>query len=455
MVLILGDILAVLASGALAYLLWAKLRLDQPGDVYLALIPWLGLVPLAFATAGLYPALGTGPVELLRRLTTRLTLVFVLLASASFALQLPYVYSRVTFFLTWALSLVLVPLVRHLFTSTFGRTRWWPEPVVVVGEIGPAESVCRGLQASRASGFRAVAVLTGREEQPIRQLVGVPCYPLAEAGTLVGLGARVALVAAGDDLGTSKLVGWLQNTFHHVIVLYGGGGLPAERADARNLGGLLGIEFTNELLAQPNRVLKRSLDLVLGGVSLLLAAPLVALAACLVKATSRGPAFFLQEREGLHGRRFRLWKLRTMRANAQDLLESHLAADPDARRSWDEKFKLDHDPRVIPVVGTLLRRLSVDELPQLWNVVRGDMSLVGPRPFPDYHLERFSPAFRSLRSRVRPGLTGLWQVAVRSTGGLQQQEAYDSYYIRNWSVWMDLYVLVRTLGAVVSGRGAV
>jgi len=96
----------------------------------------------------------------------------------------------------------------------------------------------------------------------------------------------------------------------------------------------------------------------------------------------------------------------------------------------------------------------VDELPQLWTVVQGRMSLVGPRPFPDYHLTQFPPAFLELRRRVRPGITGLWQITVRSEGGIEKQQAYDTYYIRNWSVWLDLYVLSRTLAAVASGRGA-
>ena len=106
------------------------------------------------------------------------------------------------------------------------------------------------------------------------------------------------------------------------------------------------------------------------------------------------------------------------------------------------------------MIGSFLRRFSLDELPQLWQVVRGEMSLVGPRPFPDYHLRKFSPRIRTLRQRVRPGLTGLWQVMVRSEGNVDMQQAYDSYYVRNWSLWMDIYVLMRTTVAVVRGRGA-
>ena len=143
-----------------------------------------------------------------------------------------------------------------------------------------------------------------------------------------------------------------------------------------------------------------------------------------------------------------------MRLDAEKRLEEHLAENPELREEWKERFKLARDPRLIPLVGRLFRQFSIDELPQLWSVLRGDMSLVGPRPFPDYHLSQFSPVFLELRQRVRPGITGLWQITIRSDGGIAEQVAYDSYYIRNWSVWLDLYILSRTIAAVAAGRGA-
>jgi lipopolysaccharide/colanic/teichoic acid biosynthesis glycosyltransferase len=173
-----------------------------------------------------------------------------------------------------------------------------------------------------------------------------------------------------------------------------------------------------------------------------------------MKRVSPGPAFYTQEREGQGSTRIRVPKLRTMHVNAESLLLEHLSENAEARREWQEHFKLKEDPRIVPGIGRLLRRTSLDELPQLWSVLKGEMSLVGPRPFPCYHLDEFDAGFRALRGRVPPGLTGLWQVSGRSNGDLKVQEAMDTYYIRNWSLWLDLHILARTIHAVLFGKGA-
>jgi lipopolysaccharide/colanic/teichoic acid biosynthesis glycosyltransferase len=216
----------------------------------------------------------------------------------------------------------------------------------------------------------------------------------------------------------------------------------------------LALELRQERFDIRSRRIKRALDLIVGVPATLVAMPIMAVAALSVMIMDGGSPFYAQDREGLGGRRIKVWKIRSMVRDAETRLEALLASDEGARREWAGSMKLRKDPRVIPVIGRILRKFSIDELPQLFGVVRGELSLVGPRPFPDYHLAMFSPEFRNLRNQVPPGITGYWQIMNRSHGDLSVQEDADSFYVQNWSVWLDVWILFQTVGVVVSGRGA-
>jgi lipopolysaccharide/colanic/teichoic acid biosynthesis glycosyltransferase len=238
------------------------------------------------------------------------------------------------------------------------------------------------------------------------------------------------------------------------MILQGFGELPVEGVQVRNLGRVLGVEYTNNLLRPQARWVKRTLDVLLAVPVGLLSAPVILCSALLVRIFSPGPAFFRHDREGRRGRAIRVPKLRTMTVDAERQIERLIQGDPGLRERWEEGFKLKDDPRIIPGIGRILRRFSIDELPQLWLVIKGDMSLVGPRPFPEYHLGALSAQARALRGAVRPGITGLWQISARGVADIEAQEAHDIYYVRNWSPWLDLYIVGKTLFVVLSGKGA-
>jgi lipopolysaccharide/colanic/teichoic acid biosynthesis glycosyltransferase len=198
----------------------------------------------------------------------------------------------------------------------------------------------------------------------------------------------------------------------------------------------------------------RALDVAVASVALVAAAPVVAVAAAAIALTDRGPLLYRDEREGRDGQPFALLKLRTMVVDGDAVLERHLAADPGARAEWLLYYRLHDDPRVAGRAARLVRRLSIDELPQLVNVIRGDMALVGPRPLPAMILDTFDPDFVELRRTVPPGLTGLWQVAGRSDIDMAGLVELDRRYLAERSPTGDLRILCRTPRAVLGGSGA-
>jgi lipopolysaccharide/colanic/teichoic acid biosynthesis glycosyltransferase len=201
-------------------------------------------------------------------------------------------------------------------------------------------------------------------------------------------------------------------------------------------------------------LVKRSVDVVVSLLGLVLAAPLVTMTAVAMAIRDPGPVFYRDEREGRDGRRFDLLKLRTMVVENAGILERHLEADDALRAEWFRYYRLVDDPRVVSRAARFARRLSVDEVPQLINVLRGDMSLVGPRPLPVSILETFDREFVALRRTVRPGLTGLWQVAGRSDLDMTGLELLDRQYLAGPTLAEDLRILLRTPAAVLSGAGA-
>jgi Undecaprenyl-phosphate galactose phosphotransferase WbaP len=411
------------------------------------------LLPVVHYQLGLYPGYLLGPVERLRRRMLATLAVFGGLVAWD-NLVARGVLSRGVLLATLAFALVLPPLAETMVRAALIARRRWGIRAVVLGAGKGGRSIARMLLRDPRLGLKPVVFLDDRPAKWHTSVEGVPVAgPLARARDFEDR-AEVAIVAL-KDVKSAYNDAFLQDLqYPRVIVVPDLAALASLWVTARDLNGCLGLEIKKNLLVRRNTALKRLMDQGLALPLFLLSLPVMGVAALWIKIASPGPALYHQEREGFDGRRLRVWKLRTMHLDADRLLEEWLAAHPEDRVKWSRYFKLPHDPRVLPVIGRLLRRTSLDELPQLWSVLKGEMSLVGPRPFPDYHLQHFSQDFRALRTRVLPGLTGLWQVSARGDGDVEVQETLDTYYIRNWSPWLDLYILARTVAAVLLGRGA-
>ncbi|RTH20691.1 exopolysaccharide biosynthesis polyprenyl glycosylphosphotransferase [Thermus scotoductus] len=456
--LLLADLLALEASLLLGYAtrevlgFWfpAKVPLEVLRSVSLALL----IFPFGYALAGLYPGYGLVPVERVRR-QVQLTFVSFLVLISWEWLFLREGWSRGVLGLAMGYALVLVPLMAALAREVLVRLGAWGAPVVILGAGKSGALVARSLRAEPALGLRPTAFL---DDDPAKWGVEVEGLPvlgsLDLASHLAQKGFRYTVLAM-PGVGRERMVDLVNKLpFPHGILVPDLFGVQSLWVSTRDLAGVLGLEVKKNLLVRRNRLLKRALDYLLGLPLFLVSLPFLALLALWIKRVSPGPAFYAQEREGYMGRTIRVWKLRTMYPDAERRLEEYLERNPEAREEWLRFFKLKDDPRVLPGIGHFLRKTSLDELPQLFNVLKGEMSLVGPRPFPRYHLEKFPEDFRALRRSVPPGITGLWQVSARSEGDLEVQQALDTYYIRNWSLWFDLYLLARTVWVVLTRKGA-
>ena len=434
---------------ALVGLMPVQLGPDQFRSLALA----VALLPVIQAIRGMYPGYGMGPVARLRDWSYVIVYFFGALAVWDY-LVLGGRWSRGVLLIAAVYAAVLIPLAEALFREATSRLGAWGVPVVVLGAARTGALVVRLLGQNRTLGLVPVALFDDDPDKVGMSVEGVPVVgPIGAVNSWIG-SARVAIVAMPGVHGVRIAALVRDLHFPRVVLVPDLFGVESLWVQAKDLGGVLGLEIRKNLLVPRNRWIKRALDYFLGVPLALASAPLVGLFALWVKRVDPGPAFYSQAREGQHGKLIRVWKLRTMYPDAEARLERYLAENPAAREEWRKYFKLKNDPRILPVVGHFLRRTSLDELPQLWNIVRGEMSLVGPRPFPQYHLEEFSHEFRELRRQVLPGITGLWQVSSRSEGDLEVQEALDTYYIRNWSVWLDLYILARTVLAVLARKGA-
>ncbi len=454
---VLTDVLALetaLLMGCLARVaLSVWYPMDLGPDQYRGLAIGVLTIPLVYALTGLYPGYGQGAVERFRGRIYATFLVFAVLLGWDYLVQ-GHMWSRGVLLGTMGFALVIPPVAEAVVREALAERGLWGIPVAILGAGRTGRMVARCLKRDRALGLVPVVALDDDEAKWNTTVEGVPVLgPLCRVGELHG--EIRAILLAMPALEKERLTSLLHNlSFPHIILIPNLFGIQSLWVATRDFGGVLGLEIKKNLLLPSNRLLKRALDVALGIPMLAVSVPILGLLAVWVKLVDRGPAFYSQWREGADGAPIRVWKLRTMYQNADKLLEEYLNRHPEERAHWRRHFKLRRDPRILPGVGRFLRRSSLDELPQLWNVLRGEMSLVGPRPFPDYHLRSFANDFRRLRCSVRPGITGLWQVSSRSDGDLEVQQSQDTYYIRNWSLWLDLHILIRTVGVVLARQGA-
>lgn len=454
------DIALVFLSFIVAYFIRLKLTglFAAPPftpKLYLKHAYLLVLWPIVFAYEGLYTKRFSFTEELIRVLRGT-TISMVLFIIFIYALK-AYLLSRAIIFMAWGISILFVPLGRAVFKSLFIKLRVWEKKIVVVGDKIEGKLVIRNIKKMGISGYRIVGFVplanSDREE-----IEGIPVLgkwkEIKKISENFDVDAIIVATKEIPDELREEIAEFSEEKNKEVYIYPQFLGLRTQGMEVITFENMTLLKFKNSLLNPFNCFIKRAFDLIVASLSLILSLPLFLILPLLIVIDSKGSPFFVQKRVGKGGKLFPCIKFRTMYVDSENRLFKFLKENPDAMREWNEykKLKSFKDPRLTRV-GRWLRRWSLDELPQLINVILGHMSLVGPRPYLPEELPRIEKYIERL-TKVRPGITGLWQVSGRSDLSFEERCVLEEFYVRNWNLWMDLLILLRTIWAVLKAEGA-
>jgi Undecaprenyl-phosphate galactose phosphotransferase WbaP len=438
-----------------------SLQLGQHGNAVWPRLADFSAVPMTVALAAVWGSYRSFPVHWVRESQTLLAASALGFGAGELLAGLAGKRAGLAmgFALAWALailSLLLTRTVRRLV-----RTPSEEQRAVILGNPAQARGVYRALsegardELSQAQRLRIAAIFSDggsewAEAKNQNVLVSETRWAKSFA-ECCGIEHGILAVPKECDRETEELFGKSAAIFKYLLVAPQISSEGIKVAPNLQTGSPLTLLVGDDVAHRAGR-LKRVVD-CLGAFALgMLCLPFIVVVAVAIKLTSRGSVLYKQVRIGKGNRAFKALKFRTMYSDSRERLSDYLAQDPALRDQWESVHKLKDDPRVTPI-GRFLRRFSLDELPQLWNVFVGEMSLVGPRPIVVAEIEKYGRDYAAYE-RARPGLTGLWQVSGRNNTTYQQRVDYDSYYVKNWSVWLDVTIAFRTFRAVISGVGA-
>lgn len=421
----------------------------------------LVILPVAHL-AGLYPGIGQCAIVEFRQIARSLFVSLAVLAGIGwFCFPDQWAFYWLAAPIAFCVALPVLVAARSFVRKIVKNFGWWGVPTFILAEREYGVGIHRRLESNGVQGFRPVGVLLHPDElwNDLRSSDdGIPYFDIRRANELaIEFGVTYVIVSSRSKLETTAELDASIAVIPNRVLL------SSDEVDmgiwdhVYCVGSICGLGLSGGHPNQFTLIVKRMLDVFLAGSTILLGAPIWLFLCLLLRLSSPGPIFYGQRRVGRDGLAFTAWKIRTMAIDADRMLEDYLVKHPAARTEWLETHKLAKDPRITPI-GRFLRATSLDELPQLWNVIKGDMSLVGPRPIvdsPNYDQSYITdyPAEFEVYKSVRPGLTGLWQVRCRNRSVYEMRIYYDMYYVRHWSVWLDLYLILRTVKTILLGEG--
>jgi Undecaprenyl-phosphate galactose phosphotransferase WbaP len=466
--LMLTDVASLLVSFLIAYLLRST--------ILTSIIPRfkrIETLPLAvqFNLVVVYGALIIILVFLYEKLYTKrlpfwedtkhllrgVTVSFILMTVLVFVSRQYIYFSRPVVVFTWVLSLVIFPLFRLLIKRFFVKIGIWKKRVIILGTRSMAKLVAQEINKNNLLGYKVVGFLTEDTSKIGKNMAGVGILgALNEAKTWSRqLGVRDVIIAL-PEFTQSELVNIIENceSFAETIrIVPNIGSLFTLGVVVENMGDVSTLSVTRNLVKPFNILVKTVFEFMFATIAFLLLLPVFLIIVVAIKIDSSGPVIFVQERLGKKGKKFKFYKFRSMYVDADLRLERFLKENPAVKKEWEKYQKIkEYDPRVTRV-GRIIRRYSLDELPQLFNFFKRDMNLVGPRPYMPREIKKIGNR-NQIITRVKPGITGLWQVRGRNILPFYERLHLDEYYIRNWSLWMDIVILLKTIDVFLTQEGA-
>ena len=423
---------------------------------------YLPIMIIFFAIFGLYPGIMIPAAEEVRAyiissfisfIIIFLSLVITDLSSISFAQFIIRGSQKfqicIAFLISFIFSAILLPACRELFKRVFSRHKWWGVPSVIYSTDSSFTEIVDKLLSNKYLGYKpAVIIESGSIKEEVYK--DIPIIKVSQTEIIDQIHKYNVKTAIMCDYKADTRS--IMNCYRYTIAVSSEQTSFTSTQQLKDIGGIIGFGSIHNLTFTFNLFLKRLLDLALILFFSPLLVPVFLVLMLLVKCTSKGPIFYGHKRVGKNGKEIKCWKFRSMYVNSQEMLEEILATDPARKEEWERDRKFVEDPRVTKF-GKFLRKTSLDELPQLINIFVGQMSFVGPRPVTKDEISKYGDHADYVLS-VLPGLSGMWQISGRSETSYDERIKFDTYYIQNWSVWLDIWIIIKTVWVVLKGKGA-
>ncbi|MBO6176481.1 MAG: undecaprenyl-phosphate galactose phosphotransferase WbaP [Treponema sp.] len=445
------DALAIMISIGMGFFI---INFISPSSIWLrSFIKYSLFLPftaVVFYAAGLYPGILLAPEDEVKKFSTCsfLCLIGMALAITTIKSTRDFIPIAMALITAWPFATLFLPLFRELARRISCRFSWWGVPAVIYTHGTNGHEIIKRLIAHPNFGYIPILIITD-DSSAASTFMDIPVRQDSDylKKIISNLKIKVAIVC---DYKTDLEV--IQTKYRYMIRVPRNQLATTLSLKMKNFGGILGFSSTNYLTKFGALFLKRTIDILMCLIIAPVVIPVGIFCAVGIKLTSKGPVFYGHKRVGQNHREIKCWKFRSMCIDAEEKLKKILAEDPVRAAEWEKDRKFTDDPRVTKF-GKFLRKTSLDELPQLWNIFTGSMSFVGPRPVTEGELEKYGK-YRDYVLSVTPGLSGMWQISGRSDTGYEERISLDTYYIQNWSIWLDIWIIIKTVWVVLKRKGA-